>query len=88
MAQVPEKLDWEENQYEPNKFVLGSDGKWLVSIQINGELLVEQQRTLMAVIAAAPELLDALKALVATPLNTFAVRSAIAAIKIATGETT
>lgn len=68
-------------------------GKWLLCLQHNGEQLTDQQRANMRLIAAAPEMLAALKYLesflpciVEDPENSTAVRMVSAAIKKAKGE--
>lgn len=38
------ELTFAESQYEPNRFTIGLNGKWFMSIQHNGEQLVERQR--------------------------------------------
>lgn len=44
---TPGTLAFNESEYEPNRFTIGVDGKWLMSIQHNGEQLVEVQRANM-----------------------------------------
>jgi len=44
MSHTPGKLAYQESQYEPNRFTIGVDGKWLMSIQHNGEQMPETQR--------------------------------------------
>lgn len=49
-------------QGEANQYViLDAEGRWLASLQHNGEPLVDHQRANLALMTAAPDLLDALK---------------------------
>jgi len=53
MNNTPGKLAYAESEHEPNRFTIGADGKWLMSIQHNGEPLVETQRENMRRLVAA-----------------------------------
>lgn len=45
-------LIFAESEYEPNRFTIGANGKWLMSIQHNGEQTMPQQRENMRRMAA------------------------------------
>jgi hypothetical protein len=45
---------------EANNYMLISEKNWLASIYINGEILPDQQKKIVQLMAAAPELLEAL----------------------------
>ena len=48
---------------DANHYMVVSENKWVMSIQINGELTVEKQREILKELTAAPELLESLKCL-------------------------
>ena len=50
-----------ETEPAPNKFRIDVAGNWLAVVKINGELLGPQQKRIVELMAAAPELRAALK---------------------------
>jgi hypothetical protein len=54
--------DGDANHYT----LIGPDGRWLVSLLHNGEALTERQRANLLLMAAAPDLLEAVEGLMST----------------------
>ena len=53
-----------KEQGDANEYcILTEDNKWVAAFQLNGEQTVEQQRSNAKLMAAAPDLLEALKEL-------------------------
>jgi len=56
---------WEiQEQGEASVYVIMANGNWLLSFRHNGEQLDEKQKANIKLMAAAPELLEACKAIV------------------------
>lgn len=59
--------NWQvKEQGEANEYcILTSENKWVAAIKLNGELMVTKQREIIKLMAAAPELLEALQKVLA-----------------------
>ncbi len=67
-------------------FVTPERGNWFASIQLNGEMTVQQQRAALRTLTAAPQLYAALNALQANPNDPLAHRHALDALALAGGD--